>query len=66
MLALDLLEALGGGLVFLLAESIEGAVVEHLDRLLGVVRIVVRRATAAEPERRQTERQPGERAASLT
>ena len=66
VLAIDFLEALGGGLVFLLAESIEGAVVEKLDRLLGVVGIVVRRATAAKRERRQSERQSGDRATSLT
>src|SRR6266851_1219594 len=66
VLAIDFLEALRGGLVFLLPEVIEGAVVENLDRLLDVVRVVVRGATAAKPERRQTERQPGDRAASLT
>src|SRR6266851_2397569 len=66
VLAVDFLEALRGGLVFLLPEVIEGAVVENLDRLLDVVRVVVRGATAAKPERRQTERQPGDRAASLT
>ena len=51
VLAVDFLEALGGGLVFLLPEGIEGAVVENLDRLLGVVRVVVRRAAAAKRER---------------
>ncbi len=67
MLAVDFLEALGGGLVFLLPEVIEGAVVEDLDRLLDIVRVLVRRrAAAAKPERRQTERQAGERTVSLT
>ena len=61
MLAVDLLEALGGGLVLLLAQLIERAVVEHLDRLLDIgIGIVVRRTAAAEQRRQPSQRQPGE------
>ena len=68
MLAVDFLEALGGGLVFLAAEIIEGAVVEHLDRLLGVgsCRRPTNQPQPAKRQRRDSQRQPGERAANRT
>ena len=64
MLAVDLLEAFGGDFVFLLAQRIEGAVVELFDGLLDIVGVVIRRAAAAKSERHQTQRQPGDRAPS--
>ena len=61
MLAVDLLELLGGELVFLAAEVIERAVVEHLDRLLGVgfVLRAAEPAAAGQRRRRDSQRQCG-------
>ncbi len=64
MLAVDFLEALGGLLVFLAAQRIEGAVVEDFHGLLDIVGIVVRRAAAGEPECRDTKCEPGQCAAN--
>ncbi len=46
MLAVDFFEALGGGLVILLAERIEGPVVELVDRLIDIGVFFGRKQTA--------------------
>jgi hypothetical protein len=58
VLTVDFLEVLRRTLVFLGAEIIEAAVIELLDRLFDIVRIVVGAAAAGEAKARDGQSQP--------
>ena len=66
MLAVDLLEFLGGRLVFLATEIVERAVIEHLHRLLGegVVLRAAEPAAAGQRRRRDGQHQCAARVAN--